>query len=222
MPESVAIIMDGNRRYARERGLPLMEGHRKGYGKLKDIVAWSKEAGVKEVIVYAFSTENWNRAPEEVAYLMDLLQEAVESGMKEIVKEDICIRFLGSRARLSPELVRAMDALEVSTKDKKSGTLGIALSYGGRDELVAAAEALRGSIEPVTEESLSNSLYTRGMRDPDLIIRTGGEMRLSNFLPWQGVYSELMFTKTKWPELSKEEYLGLLSEFGERERRRGV
>lgn len=222
MPEAVAIIMDGNRRYARERGLPLMEGHRKGAAKLKEVVAWSREAGVKEVIVYAFSTENWNRAPEEVAYLMDLLRTELASGMDDLVREGVRIRVLGSRDRLSPELVAAIESLEERTKDGANGTLGIALSYGGRDELVRAAESLRGASEPITEEALSRALYTRGMRDPDMIIRTGGEMRLSNFLPWQSTYSELMFTNTKWPELTKEEYRSLLEEFGARERRRGA
>jgi undecaprenyl diphosphate synthase len=223
MPKAIGIIMDGNRRWARSHSLPLLEGHRRGAEKLKEVTRWAREAGVKELTVYAFSTENWNRSEEEVSYLMKLLEEMLSKDLQELHKEHIQIRFIGERERFSPTLVQLMNKLETVVPDETKITLVIALSYGGRAELTSAVNTLiERRVEKVTEGDISGVLWTRGLMDPDMIIRTGGEKRLSNFLPWQTVYSELFFSDTMWPDFSFEEFTACIEAFRSRERRRGA
>jgi undecaprenyl diphosphate synthase len=219
---SVGIIMDGNRRWAKEKGIPALEGHRAGLEKIKEVVRWAHAAGIRELIIYAFSTENWNRSEEEVRTLMNLFEFAFGPWMNEIVKEGIQIRFIGDRTRFTQKLQTQMSSLEERTRDASNGVLAIALSYGGRAEIVAATNRLiSDGAREVTEASLRDAMWSTGLADPDLIIRTGGEQRLSNFLLWQSAYSELFFSDTLWPDLTKDEFDSMLEEFGARERRHG-
>lgn len=225
VPSCVGVIMDGNRRWARARNMPTVEGHRVGYGKLKEFVGWATDAGVGTVIVYAFSTENWNRSAEEVGYLMDLFRTVITTEAKELKEKNVRLSFIGDRARFSPDLQDLMRRAESDTSAGTAGSLVVALSYGGRTEIVAAARALAASgVAPadITEERFARELWTAGMPDPDLVIRTGGETRLSNFLPWQSVYSELFFTGTLWPDFSEEEFKRILAKYATRERRHGA
>lgn len=224
VPQCVGMILDGNRRWAKARGIPKLEGHRAGYEKLKETARWAFEAGVKTLLVYAFSTENWQREADEVSYLMQLLKWALQHEVEIFMKEETRVRIIGDRARFSEDIQTLMRRVEEKTAQNKKGTIGILLSYGGRAEIVSAAKELaRSAIAPdaVTEEEFSKHLWTAGIPDPDLIIRTGGVMRLSNFLTWQSVYSELFFLETLWPDFTKEEFTSILSEYAERERRFG-
>ena len=222
VPECVGIIMDGNRRWAKEQNLPTLQGHKKGYEKLKDVVSWLKGASVKNVIFYAFSTENWNRAEEEVGYLMKLIKVALVDDWENLAKENVRIKFAGQIERFSEDIQKEMKRAEEETKDNTEGTVVLALSYGGRAEIVNATnELVKEGKTQVTEADLSKHMWTAGVPDPDLIIRTSGEQRLSGFLIWQSVYSELFFTETYWPALEKEELMSILGEYAERERRHG-
>lgn len=218
--QCVGIIMDGNRRWAKERGLKTFEGHRAGKEVLKKSARFARTRGVKHLVVYAFSTENWNRSSIEVSYLLSLFQEIFEKELKELGEEGARIRFVGQRERFSKELQKAMETLEKETAENDF-TLWIGLSYGGRSEIISAVEKALSAGGEITEESFAKNLWTVGMPDPDIIIRTGGEKRLSNFLPWQGVYSELFFTDTLWPDFTPKEFDLILTEFSERERRHG-
>lgn len=223
IPACIGIIMDGNRRWAKERGLSTLEGHKKGYEKLKEVLKWCRDSDVKALIVYAFSTENWNRTKEEVSYLLDLFREAINQEIETIAGENARIRFLGMRERFPADIVSAMGDVERRTEHHTDFLFGIALSYGGRAEILSAVSLLckeRGN-GAVSEEEFERKLWTAGISDPDIIIRTGGEKRLSNFLPWQSVYSELFFIDTFWPGFSRQEFDGILKEFETRERRRG-
>lgn len=221
IPTCIGLIMDGNRRWARERGLSTVEGHRKGYDLLKDLIDWTRELRVKNLVVYAFSTENWERSTEEVSYLMELFKTGIRELEERSSDKNVNFRFIGQRERFSSELQEEMARIEAKAVDNPELTVWLALSYGGRAEIIAAVnEAVRHGGE-VTEASFSNLLWSAGMPDPDLIIRTSGEERLSNFLPWQSVYSELFFTKTYWPDFSKEEFQGIVEAYGNRKRRKG-
>lgn len=222
MPKALGIIMDGNRRYARSRGLPLLEGHRQGAKKLQEVVEWAKEIGIEELTVYAFSTENWNRSEEEVGYLMKLLEEALTTDLAEFHTKQVQVRFIGERTKLPPGVVGAMESLENNPPQDAVLTLIIALSYGGRAELVEGVRKLVAcNTKDVTEESFQKELWSGTQKEVDMVIRTGGEKRLSNFLTWQTVYSELFFLDTLWPELTKDEFLACVEEYRERDRRRG-
>ena len=222
-PLSLAIIMDGNRRYAKEHGIPMLEGHRLGYKKLKSVVEWAKHNQVKYLTVYAFSTENWNRTEEEVELLMTLFAEAIKEVLLEAKTSGVRIMFLGERGALSPTLKELMAYAESETRDVNGITLGIALSYGGRSEIISAIRRIpRESLADLSESMFSSYLFTKEVPDPDLIIRTGGEHRLSNFLPWQSVYSELYFVDTLWPDFSHKEFDAALTWYRERDRRRGM
>lgn len=222
VPYSVGVIMDGNRRWARENNLPQLEGHRRGLDKLKELGDWIDEKGIKEVVLYAFSTENWNRSAEEVSYLMDLFEEAFRRLPEEIAGKDVRVRFIGQRERMPEKLQKQMAETEERTKDAQKGTLTIALSYGGRAEILAAVNTLlEQGAKNVDEEQFRAAMWSAGLAYPDLIIRTGGDRRLSNFLTWQSAYSELYFTPTKWPAFSREEFEEILADFGSRERRYG-
>lgn len=220
---SIGVILDGNRRWAKQRGLPTLEGHRKGSERVRDLLEWAHEEGVGTVYIYAFSTENWNRTPEEVEYLMQLFSEAFSGKLvDEVVKRNGKIVFLGDRSRVPLELVKKMEETEDRTKEGTEGTLAVCLSYGGRAEIVAGVNALIKNGQSVdSEDTFKGALWGATLPDPDLIIRTGGEKRLSGFLTWQSVYSELFFVDTKWPDFSKEEFLSILSEYRNREQRRG-
>lgn len=213
--------MDGNRRWAKERGLPVSAGHYRGYKKLKEVVSWAKEAGVKHLIVYAFSTENWNRSKKEVEMLMKLFGEVLSQG-DEFKKENVKVSFIGQRDKFSESMIVGMEEMQNKTKNCKTINLTIALSYGGRAEIVSAVNALlKSGVNSVSEYMFADNLWTKGVPDPDIIIRPGGERRLSNFLPWQSVYSELFFIDTYWPAFTKREFKNILSEYKKIERRKG-
>jgi len=227
---SIGIIMDGNRRFAKARGLPSFEGHRQGYETLKKLAdefpRLKKTYGLEYITLYAFSTENWNRSKEEVEFLMQLfagaLREMIDSLTKGIPEEkQVRLRIAGQRERFSPELRALIEEVEEKTKEFKAGTLCIALSYGGRAEILHAAKAVTESGMEMTEENFGKYLWTEGIPDPDLIIRTSGEERLSGFLPWQSVYSELFFTETLWPDFTVSELETIFAEYDARDRRIG-
>ena len=221
----IGIIMDGNRRWARSHGLPSMKGHAAGLAKAKDVVrhAFAHSSGVGTIILYAFSTENWNRTPEEVAYLLDLFGGALVQELDELSREVIHVRFIGDFARLPEKLRASMRKLEQESVSVDSGkTLVIALSYSGRAEILAATNQLLASgTKNVNTDDFSAALWSAGTKDPDIVIRTGGEKRISNFLPWQSVYSEFFFSDSFWPDFSRAEFDAILESFTARERRRG-
>lgn len=222
VPHCIGIIMDGNRRFASERGLPILEGHRKGKDKLIEVARWAREAGVNTLIVYAFSTENWKRSPQEVNYLMDLLLNFLDEMLEKAEKDNIRIRFLGQIDRFNDAIQKNIARVEKETELNTDSNLGICLSYGGRAEILHAIKRLPcEKKEKLTEEEFSKYLWTFDLPDPDIIIRTSGEERLSGFLSWQSVYSELFFINTHWPAFTKEEFLRILDEFAARERRKG-
>ncbi|HEX2792188.1 MAG TPA: polyprenyl diphosphate synthase [Candidatus Paceibacterota bacterium] len=221
-PKAIGVILDGNRRWAKERGLPTLEGHKKGLEKVNELMEWAREAGIDELTIYAFSTENWNRAKEEVEYLMQLFERAFTEQFEKVVERGGRVRFIGDRARMPEKLQGMMRDTEDRSAANADGTLIVALSYGGRSEILAAANALlaQGS-GSVDEERFKKAMWSAGLLDPELIIRTGGNQRLSNFLTWQSVYSELFFTDTRWPDFSKEEFTAILADYASRERRHG-
>lgn len=227
-PQHVAIIMDGNGRWAQKRGLPRLAGHRKGAETLQQIVRAAGELGIKYVTVYAFSTENWQRDPAEVSGLMDLLRQYLKSEFKEIQENGVRIIFIGERNMLAADIVEQMYKIEHDTAKNDKLTLCIALSYGSRQEIVSAAQkiaacAQKGDInlEDIDIKMFSSMLYTKDVPDPDLVIRTSGEQRLSNYLLWQLAYAELAFTPTLWPDFSKQELEKIITDFTKRERRYG-
>ena len=221
-PACVGIILDGNRRWAKARGLPQLFGHREGLLKTyKTIAKHAQKRGIRHLVVYMFSTENWNRSEEEVTYLMNLFRESAKEHLKELLAENIRVRFIGQRERFAPDLQKLMDIIETDSAGKTGMTAWIALSYGGRAEITAAAQVLTKQSLPITEESLRKHMWSADMPDPDIVIRTSGEKRLSGFLMWQSAYSELFFTDTLWPDFTKEEFDAILAEFATRERRRG-
>ena len=222
MPTSIGFILDGNRRWAKEHNLPQLEGHRRGMEKVKEILRFAMDAGVKEVCVYAFSTENWKRSPEEVDYLMKLFEEFCDRWAEELQKEGGRLRFIGQRERFSASLQQKMQRAEKVTAQGTKATLIVALSYGGRAEIIAGVnELLKRGVKEVDETTFEKVLWSNDIHDPDLIIRTGGEQRLSNFMTWRSVYSELFFTETKLPAFTKEEFNEILDEYAARDRRRG-
>lgn len=224
--QSVGIIMDGNRRYAKKNGVTTLEGHKAGYAKLKELLSWAEKAGVRYVTVYAFSTENWKRDPLEVSYLMDLFRFALQNEIQTFIDRKIRVQVIGDRSGLSSDLQKLIKVAEEKTGEFTNMTLVIAFSYGGRAEIVdvctrIAEKYKNGEIKKIDEKIVSENLWTADIPDPDLIIRTSGEVRLSNFLPWQSVYSELAFTKTLWPDLTKGEFIDILNDFEVRNRRNG-
>lgn len=214
--EHLAVIMDGNGRWAEKRHLPRIMGHRAGAEALDRCMHYCKAAGIRYLTVYAFSTENWKRSEEEVSGLMKLLSGFVHSKEKELLAEGVRFRVIGRRSDLSEKLQAEIAALEEKTK-AGDFTLIVALSYGGRDEIVRAAMKFRGG----TEEDFANCLDTAGLPDPDLVIRTSGEQRISNFLLWQSAYSEYYFTETLWPDFDQAEFDRALVSYAKRERRMG-
>lgn len=226
--QHIAIIMDGNGRWAKKRGLPRSVGHKKGAEVVKEITRAAGELGVKYLTLYAFSTENWQRDPEEVATLMGLLRDYLKSDLKEIQENGVRIIFIGERQMLDADIVEQMAKIEAETAHNDKMTLCIAISYGARQEIVNAARkiavlARRGGILPedVDIKMFSDMLYTKDVPDPDLVIRTSGEQRISNYLLWQIAYAEFFFTPTLWPDFGKEELERIINDFNTRERRYG-
>ena len=229
LPVHSAIIMDGNRRWAKARMMPVKLGHKQGAETLKKIVRYAQKIGIKYMTVYAFSTENWKRSEEEVAALMDLLKAYLEDFAKEADTENIVIRVLGSMKELSKALQDAINRTVERTKDNTGIIFNIALNYGGRNEIVNATrqiseEVLAGKIKPedINEEMLSKHMYTKGEPDPDLLIRTSGELRLSGFLPWQSTYSELYFVDKLWPDFDEKDLDEAIKVYGSRNRKFGA
>ena len=222
--QHIAIIMDGNRRWAKEHNLPSAMGHKKGVEALKNTLKACHKFGVKYLTVYAFSTENWNRKPEEVAFLMDLLANTIKNELKELHENGVVINFIGDLTKLSANLQKILyDAMNY-TKNNTGVRLQIAFNYGSRDEIVNAVKnIIKNGIkaEEINEDVISRELYTKNIPDPDLLIRTGGEMRVSNYLLWQIAYSEFLVTKQFWPEFNEESLFDAIIEFGHRQRRYG-
>lgn len=224
IPNHVAIIMDGNRRWAHEKGLPTLVGHKKGYDKFREMGEACLERGIKILTVYAFSTENWNRSKKEINYLMNLLKNAVTKHSKELHKKDIKLQILGRISRLPQDLQEAIKKAVELTKNNKKGILNIALNYGGHAEIIDAVKSIMNdkvSVQKVDESLFEKYLYTAGMPQVDLLIRTGGEMRISNFLPWQLAYAELYFTPKYWPDFTEKDLDDALVDYNKRERRMG-
>jgi len=220
---TIGIVMDGNRRWAKAKGLPSLAGHEAGFEKVKDVIEWGIEAKVANIIFYAFSTENWKRSEEEVSYLMALIERGFRERMGDIVELGVRVRVIGERERFSKNLQQIISDVEEQSVVQKNITATFALSYGGRRDIVQATNSLiAGGAKEVTEDMLRGALWGNDVPDPDLIIRPGGEKRLSNFLLWQGAYAELFFTDTLWPDFTKEEFSRILDEYCTRERRRGT
>ena len=220
----IAIIMDGNRRWAKEKGLPSAMGHKKGVDALKATLRVCNDFGVKYLTVYAFSTENWNRKQEEVDFLMDLVAVTLTNELAEMHKENVQIRFIGEMSRFSPKLRKILSNSVETTKNNTGVVLQIALNYGSRDEITNAVKKIVSSglsPEQITEQTISDNLYTSGVPDPDILIRTGGEKRISNYLLWQIAYSEIIVIKEFWPEFDKKLLADCIDEFGKRHRRYG-
>jgi undecaprenyl diphosphate synthase len=213
----VAIITDGNGRWASQRGLPVGEGHRAGADTVKARLRDAVDLGVRELTVYSFSTENWSRDPEEVAGLMEMFSERILGETPELDGEGVRMRFIGRRGGVAPELLEQMEWAERTTAANERITLFVAFNYGGRAEIVDAAERYRGG----GEEEFAKHLYAPEMHDPDLVIRTSGEQRLSNYLLWQSAYSELHFTDVLWPDFSRADFEAALEAYEARARRFG-
>ena len=219
----IAIIMDGNRRWAKEKGLPSAIGHKKGVDSLKATMRACDDFGIKYLTVYAFSTENWNRKPEEVNFLMDLLGETLKNELKEMHENNVIISFIGDTTKLSDKLQKILANAVDTTKNNTGVNLQIAFNYGSRAEIVKAVQDIVNSGEKnITEELVSKYLYTSNIPDPDLLIRTGGEMRISNYLLWQIAYSEFIVIPEFWPDFDKEKLAKCIEEFNSRNRRWGT
>lgn len=228
-PRHVAIIMDGNGRWATQRGRPRLFGHQAGARRVREIVEACPDLGVDYLTVFAFSTENWKRTQSEVAGLMNLFRRYITREAKALKANDVCVRFIGDRVRLDKKLVAMMDELEALTANCQSVNLTIAINYGGRDEVARATKRLaqdvaEGRLNPgeVDEETLPKYLDTYVLPDPDLVIRTSGEARISNFLLWQSAYAEYEFIDTLWPDFTAAEFSKLTAKYGTRDRRFGA
>jgi undecaprenyl diphosphate synthase len=228
LPRHIAIIMDGNGRWARQKGKPRIMGHRAGVESVQDIVRAAREIGIGVLTLYAFSTENWKRPPLEVQALMGLLKSFLESELATMVNNNVSLRCLGQKERLPAEVRTVLEQVIRQTADNSGLILNLALSYGGRSEIIQAVRAisrkcLDGALNPeaIDQTVLEQHLYTAGLPDPDLLIRTGGETRLSNFLLWQASYAELYFTEILWPDFRKPDLLTAIEDFQKRQRRFG-
>jgi undecaprenyl diphosphate synthase len=224
LPRHIAFIMDGNGRWAEQRDLPRLEGHRSGVENLHPVVRCLNDYGVKYATIYAFSTENWNRPEDEVYGIMALLEEVIEEESLELHRNNVKIRHIGRRQELSAGLTEALERAEVLTQENTGLTLGVAFNYGGRGEIIDAIRRIIAdglSLEEITEELLDQYLYTSGFPDVDLVVRPGGELRTSNFMIWQSAYSEYYFTPVLWPDFDKAELDEALLAYSQRQRRFG-
>lgn len=222
--QHIAIIMDGNRRWAKEKFLPSAMGHQKGVDSLRNTMRLFDEFGIKYLTVYAFSTENWNRKKEEVEFLMGLLAKTLLNELDDMHKENVKITFLGDISKLNKNLIEIVEKAQEKTRNNTGVNLNIAFNYGSRDEIVNAVKSIveEGlSPDEITEQTITDRLYTKNIPDPDLLIRTGGEKRISNYLLWQLAYSEIYVTDAYWPEFGKEELIKAVLEFEKRNRRFG-
>jgi len=222
----IAIIMDGNRRWAKERNLPTAIGHKKGVDALKTTMRACDDYGIKYLTVYAFSTENWNRKPEEVKFLMDLLGQTLKKELKEMHENNVVISFIGDTTQLSQNLQKILNNAVKTTKNNTGVNLQIAFNYGSRAEIVKAVKDISndikiGKLKEITENTISEYLYTSKIPDPDLLIRTGGENRISNYLLWQIAYSEIIVLPCFWPDFDKAALANCIIEFNKRNRRWG-
>jgi undecaprenyl diphosphate synthase len=221
IPRAVAIVMDGNGRWASGRGLEVAEGHRAGSRALRPIVETAIDLGIVSLTVYAFSTENWTRSPSEVSALMEIFGETIDRELHDLAKEGVRTRFVGRRDRAPAWLQKKMRDLEEATASQSRLALWIAFDYGGRAEIVEAARRIAESGEAVDEEAFARHLYAPEMPDPDLVIRTSGELRVSNFLLWQSAYAEFVFTDTLWPDFGPDEFRAAIEDYATRRRRFG-
>ena len=228
LPKHIAIIMDGNGRWAKAQGLVRLFGHQVGVKIVKKIVRTARENNIKVLTLYAFSTENWQRPKDEVSGLMKLLRKYLEGELSDMLKNDIQLRCIGQIEKLPPEVRQVLTDTINKTANNQGLILNLALSYGGRAELLKAIKEISedccsGKINSteITEKTIDQRLYTNGLPDPDLLIRTGGEARLSNFLLWQASYAEIIFTDTPWPEFSPEQFLATIETYQQRQRRFG-
>ena len=222
--QHIAIIMDGNRRWAKEKLLPSAMGHQKGVDSLRSTMRLFDEFGIKYLTVYAFSTENWNRKKEEVEFLMGLLAKTLLNELDDMHRENVKIRFLGDISQLNKNLIKIVNDAQEKTKNNTCVYLNIAFNYGARNEIVHAMQSIiKEGIAPeqISEETISKHLYTKDIPDPDLLIRTGGEKRISNYLLWQLAYSQMYVTDTYWPEFDRKELTKAIVEFEKRNRRFG-
>ncbi|MBR3697159.1 MAG: isoprenyl transferase [Clostridia bacterium] len=229
MPNHIAIIMDGNRRWAREHKMTIPLGHKSGAETLKKIVRYVNKIGLKYLTVYAFSTENWKRSEEEISALMFLFRQYLDESLNKANSENIRVRVLGDISRLSKDLQDSINKIEAKTRDNTGVSLNLAINYGGRDEIVKAtrkiAEKIKReeiTINDITEDFISKEIYTYDIPDPDLLIRVGGELRLSGFLLWQSSYSELIFMNKYWPDFDEKDIDYAIEEFKKRNRRFGA
>lgn len=229
IPQHIAIIMDGNRRWAKQKNIDIRLGHKKGAETLENIVKYCNKIGVKYLTVYAFSTENWKRSKEEVTALMLLLQNYLDNFANMADKDNIRVKMLGSRENLSTGLLKKIDKTIERTKNNTGLTFNVCLNYGGRPEIIEAVKSIaylikdnQIDINDITEKLISNNLYTAGMPDPDLMIRTSGEIRTSNFLPWQLVYSEFYFIDKLWPDFNSKDLDKAIEEYNRRTRKFGA
>ncbi len=229
MPKHIAIIMDGNRRWAKSKGKPVSFGHKEGAKTLEKIVRYANKIGLEYITVYAFSTENWKRAEDEVKALMTLLQNYLDDYAKRADTENIRVKILGDISALSMGMQKSIQNCMERTKNNTGVTFNIALNYGGRDEIIKAIQQIANKVkkeeikvEDITEKLISDYLYTKGQPEPDLLIRTSGEKRLSNFLPWQSVYTEFLFIDKNWPEFEEEDLDKAIIEYQKRTRKFGA
>lgn len=228
LPKHVAVIMDGNGRWAKRQGLPRIMGHRRGVDVLKDLLRCCRDWGIQALTAYAFSTENWGRPLEEVQFLMTLFERVLRQELQQMIEENVCIRFVGNLDALPPSLQQEIERSMAVTRNNQSIQFTIATNYGGRQEIVQACRAIavqvqQGTLQPddIDQSLFERYLYTSGICDPDLLIRTSGEMRLSNFLLWQMAYSELYVTNTLWPDFDRAEFHRALCDYQQRDRRFG-
>jgi len=227
-PRHVAIIMDGNGRWAAARGLPRGEGHRRGVEALRRVVRGAGELGVRYLTIFSFSSENWSRPPQEIGDLFGLLRRFIRNDLAELHRDGVRVQIIGEHDGLEPDIIAMLREAEELTRDNTRMTLVVAFNYGSRQEIARAArhlaqEAAEGKLDPagITADTLETHLDTAGLPDPDLIIRTSGEQRLSNFLMWQAAYSELVFVPVHWPDFDKAALKGAIDEYSRRERRFG-
>ena len=224
MPAHVAIIMDGNGRWAKSRFLPRSMGHRQGAQSLKAAIQAAREWGIRYLSVYVFSTENWSRSPDEVTFLMGFLTDMLQSQTPELIANDVRVCVMGNRLVLSEAIQRQMAQSELDSAHCQSLQLNLLINYGGRDDIVQAVRQLVSQgvgASEVTEDRLSAHLYTQGIPDPDIVIRTGGDVRISNFLLWQSAYSEYFFIPTLWPDFTRDVFESVITTYRSRERRFG-
>ncbi len=229
IPEHIAVIMDGNGRWARKRGLPRIAGHHAGMKTVKEITRAADEIGVKVLTLYAFSTENWKRPKDEVEYLMRLPQEYILTELEELIEQNVQVRMLGNQEQLPHYTVEAVMEAWDKTKSNTGLILNFALNYGSRDEMIQAIQGVardvesgKMSIEEIKEDTFQRHLFTTGLPDPDLLIRTSGEIRLSNFMLWQLAYAELYFSEVYWPDFTRDEFYKAIVEYQRRNRRYGA